>query len=172
MIEDIITERLILRKILERDAKEVFKIWCDNEKYMSDPVESIDEVRDICKRHRKEISSFLKVILLKDSKEIIGTCCFGNTSNNREWGFGYSIRKDKWGKGYATEIVQTIISVGRELGIENFISEAAIENKGSIKVLEKCGMAIDFKTSFRQPKSKVIYDSYVYKLYKSLKNGN
>lgn len=158
------SKRLIIRNVSKKDAKDIYDIWKENNEYMSDPIDNIEEVKEICKKHEKEEKAFLRVILLKQSKEIIGTCCFGNTKRIDEWGFGYSIKKSKWGNGYATEVVQAIISLGKDFGIKSFLSEAATENKGSIKVLEKVGMKVDHKTSFIQPNLKKKYESFVYKL--------
>lgn len=163
---NIVSERLIIRDVSENDAKDIWKIWSnsDNEEYMSDPVESEEEVRRICK-NSKDGEGYLTVATLKDTGEIIGTCCFGHTNKNDQWGFGYSIRKEYWGKGYATEIVKSVIEFGYSLGIKDFTSDCAIENTGSGRVMEKCGMHIDHTTTFKQPKSNIVYQSYVYKLH-------
>lgn len=87
------------------------------------------------------------------------------TDKEDEWGFGYSIRKEYWGKGYATEIVKTIIKCGQSLGIKDFISDCALENVASGRVLEKCGMHKAHKSSFKQPKLNIVYKSQVYKLH-------
>lgn len=158
------SQRLIMKKVTREDAKDIYNIWIENNEYMSDPVESIEEVKEVCRKHEKEEMAFLRVVLLKETGEVIGTCCFGYTKKVDEWGFGYSIKKSQCGKGYATEVVQTIISLGKIKGIKNFISEAAIENKGSIRVMEKAGMKVSDKTSFIQPNLEKRYESYVYKL--------
>jgi len=166
VVDNIISERLIIRAISERDAKDIWDIWSnsENEKYMSDPVESIEEVMDICK-NSKESKGYLTVATLKNTGEVIGTCCFGTTNKNTEWGFGYSIKQEHWGQGFASEIVKTVIKLGCDLGIKEFQSDCAIENIASAKVLEKCGMYLDHKSTFRQPKLNVVYESYVYKLH-------
>lgn len=167
MISDnIISERLILRDVEEGDAEDIWEIWSnsENEKYMSDPVESLDEIVAVC-RNNKNTKGYLKAATLKDTEEVIGTCCFGTTNKKDEWGFGYSIKQGFWGKGYATEIVKTIITYGSSLGITDFISDCAVENAASGKVLEKCGMHLDHKSSFKQPKLNIVYESNVYKLH-------
>lgn len=167
MVSDNITsERLILRDMAQDDAKDVWEIWnnSENEKYMSDPVESLEEIISIS-HNIKNSNGYLKVATLKNTGEVIGTCCFGATNKKDEWGFGYSIKQKYWGKGYATEIVKAIIAFGYSLGITDFISDCAIENAASGKVLEKCGMHIDHKSSFKQPKTNIVYESHVYKLH-------
>lgn len=165
--ECIESERIILRDVTEEDANIVYSIWSnpENDKYMSDPITSLQEVKDIC-RERTEDMDRLTVVILKETGELIGTCCFGKTSGDAEWGFGYSISKPYWGKGYATEIVQTIIDFGMSLGIMNYASSCAEENVASARVLEKCGMTLAYKSSFLQPSLNIEYISSVYKLNK------
>ncbi len=162
----IISERLVLRDMTQDDANDVWQIWSnnENEKYMKDPVESVDEIKSICQNNR-DSHGYLTVATLKGTGEIIGTCCFGPTNKKDEWGFGYSIRQNCWGKGYATEIVKAVIKFGCSIGITDFISGCAIENTASGRILEKCGMHVDHKSSFKQLKTNIIYESHVYRLH-------
>jgi len=168
ILNNIISERLIIRSVTVDDSKDIWEIWSNskNEKYMSDPVESHDEVISICdNRGNNNSNGYLTVATLKDIGEVIGTCNFGPTNKKDEWGFGYSIKQECLGKGYATEIVKTVIKFGQSLGITNFISDCAIENIASGKVLEKCGMHKDHISSFKQPKLNIVYEAQVYKLH-------
>lgn len=167
-LDNIISERLILRIITVDDAKDIWEVWSnsENQRYMSDPVDSLEEVISICEnRDNSEENGYLAVATLKDTGEVIGTCNFGSTRKKDEWGFGYSIKQKYWGQGYATEIVKSVIKYGSSLGITDFVSDCAIENIGSGKVLEKAGMKKDHISSFKQPKLNVVYESQVYKLY-------
>ncbi len=161
----ILSERLVLRDITAADAQTVYEIWSnpENDKFMNDPIGSLEEVLTIC-AEKPEDPQYLKVVTLKETNTIIGTCCFGETSQGDEWGFGYSIHKDYWGKGYATEIVKAVISYGVEMGIKAFASDCAEENVASARVMEKCGMSLAYKSSFLQPKLNVEYTSLVYKI--------
>lgn len=159
------SERIVMRDMTEADAQTVYEIWSnpENDKYMGDPVGSVEEVIEIC-RDLPESPSYLKVVVHKNDDAIIGTCCFGETDKQDEWGFGYSIHKAYWGKGFATEMVQIIINSGKNMGIRNFITDCAEENGASARVLEKCGMKLSHKSSFIQPTSKIEYVSLIYKL--------
>lgn len=166
--KSIISERLILRIITVGDAKDIWEIWSniENEKYMSDPVDSLEEVISICKnRENNNDNGYLTVATLKDTGEVIGTCTFGPTDKKHEWGFGYSINKGYWGIGYATEIVKMIIEFGHSMGITDFVASCAIKNVASGRVMEKAGMQKDHKSSFKQSKLNIVYESQVYKLH-------
>ena len=55
---------------------------------------------------------------------------------------GYRFKKEFWGKGYATEAAYASIKYGFErLGLQRIVGRAEFDNIGSLKVLEKCGMA-------------------------------
>ncbi|WBW94864.1 GNAT family N-acetyltransferase [Oceanirhabdus sp. W0125-5] len=164
--KNIITERFILRNIVEDDAKDVWEIWSnsENEKFMGDPYESLEEIVSIC-QSTKNCNSYLTVATLKDTGEIIGTCCFGPTKQKNEWGLGYSIKQEHWSKGYATEIVKGVIKFGCGLRITDFVADCAIENSASGRVLQKCGFNLDSISTFKQSKTNKIFESHVYKLH-------
>lgn len=53
----------------------------------------------------------------------------------------YKLHSDYWGQGYATESVKRILEFGfGELALHRIEAGCAIDNIGSIKVLEKVGM--------------------------------
>lgn len=169
--KNIETDRLKIRDVTKADAQRVYDIWCnpDNEKYMGDPVSSVAEVESICEGLAKD-EGYLKVLVLKETDELIGTCCFGLTSSGEAWGFGYSIKEAFWGRGLATEMVKAIIQFGQELGINTFVSECAEENTASARVMEKCGMKKIRSSSFTNDKCGVTYTSDIYEL--KLENQN
>jgi len=159
------TERLVIRDVTPEDASSIYEIWNnpENDKYMGDPVGSLEEVMDICNEITSS-DSYLKVIELHGNHDIIGTCCYGVTSKSDEWGFGYSISKKFWGNGFASEIVKAIIDEGTRNGIVHFISECAAENVASARVMQKNGMTFAYNSTILQPLRKIEYVSEVYKL--------
>lgn len=76
------------------------------------------------------------------SKEFIGL--FGLKLGNEKYKKGevwYKIHADFWRKGYATESLKEVINYGFEtLKLHRIEAGCAVENIGSIKVLEKAGM--------------------------------
>jgi ribosomal-protein-alanine N-acetyltransferase len=56
----------------------------------------------------------------------------------------YLVRRDRWGRGYATEALRAVLDVGhRELGLERIVALAYPENDASRHVMEKAGMRPD-----------------------------
>jgi RimJ/RimL family protein N-acetyltransferase len=57
---------------------------------------------------------------------------------------GYRLRRDAWGKGYATEGSIALVNKGfEELGFETVVAIAMPENRASIHVMEKLGMQLE-----------------------------
>jgi RimJ/RimL family protein N-acetyltransferase len=58
-----------------------------------------------------------------------------------EWEIGYILRREFWGKGYATEIAKKLIEFGfNEAKLPQIFGDVADENFASIHVLQKAGM--------------------------------
>lgn len=56
----------------------------------------------------------------------------------------YVLRRDRWGRGYATELLRAILAAGRrDLGLERIVALAYPENEASRRVMEKAGMRPD-----------------------------
>ncbi len=56
----------------------------------------------------------------------------------------YLVRRDRWGRGYATEALRAILAMGREqLGHERIVALAYPDNEASRRVMEKAGMRAD-----------------------------
>ena len=88
----------------------------------------------------------LWAVLLKDSNELIGDCgCIVQDVEGRsEIEVGYHVRRDLWGKGYATEAARACIEYAfSRLGAERVISMIRPENLQSRRVAEKNGLTCE-----------------------------
>ena len=62
---------------------------------------------------------------------------------------GYRFFPEFWGRGLATESGLASISYGFDvLGLDRIIGLAVPENIGSIRVLQKCGMSFERRTTY------------------------
>ena len=60
---------------------------------------------------------------------------------NREGWLGYCLRRDQWGRGYATEAAYNLLHYGFErLHLRRVYATAAPDNQASINILQKIGM--------------------------------
>jgi [ribosomal protein S5]-alanine N-acetyltransferase len=81
-------------------------------------------------------------VTAKDDGRFIGNASLRpRPSENYQTEAGYMLMPAEWGKGFATEIAQRLIKFGfDELDLHAVYATVDVENKNSIRVLEKCGM--------------------------------
>jgi [ribosomal protein S5]-alanine N-acetyltransferase len=88
-------------------------------------------------------TSYVFYIELKDSSQFIGLIAL----NLREFKYRsaevwFKLSFLYWGKGYGTEALTSILDFGfHELNLHRIEAGCAVENSGSIRMLEKAGMA-------------------------------
>ena len=82
-------------------------------------------------------------IVLRESGQLIGSIGLMRDYKreyDRVRSIGYAINEECWGQGYATEAAQAVLAYGFEQkGLEMVSAYAYPWNKGSKRVLEKCG---------------------------------
>jgi len=67
-----------------------------------------------------------------------------NLVTDNEIALGYRLCQSSWGKGYATEASQALLTKGfDEWGVQKVSSWALIANKASIRVMEKVGLQFE-----------------------------
>ncbi len=54
---------------------------------------------------------------------------------------GYWLGQNYWGKGYASEAAKALVAAASQAGYSTIFARSISANKGSIKVLEKCGFS-------------------------------
>ena len=145
-MNEIYTERLYLRNVIESDCQGIFEYSKDKDVGPNagwKPHESIEESIELYKI-LYEGQPYTFSIFLKDTDILIGT---GGLINDPKREFdgarmiGYSIGKNYWGKGYMTEAAQAIIKFGFEkAGLELISAYCYPYNTKSKRVIEKCGM--------------------------------
>lgn len=74
--------------------------------------------------------------------EVIGSASVWTTSPAHRVGeLGYTIRRDCWGHGYATEVARLLVELGfNQLGLERLAATCDPDNAASVRVLEKVGL--------------------------------
>ncbi len=140
------TERLFLRKLQDYDVDEIFKMRSDEEimRFIRTPQtereESLHWIKMISARWDNEKIGFCGVIE-KETKEFVGWCGLWKLVETNEIEVGYAIKKEFWGKGYATEAAQVCLKYGfEELNLEKIVAVAFPENEPSQNVMKRLGM--------------------------------
>ena len=147
---EILTERLKLRLIELSDLNSIHKLHSlpetDQFNALGIP-KNIEETKTIilpwiAENKLSKIKNYTFAIETKSDEKFIGL--FGLKLGNEKYKRGevwYKIHSNYWNKGYATESLKAAINFGFEnLKLHRIEAGCAVENIGSIKVLEKVGM--------------------------------
>ena len=141
------TERLLLRTFTEDDATLIYELNGDPDvtRYTHDPVKDLDHAKEILEKTILPQYALYNhgrwAVHLKPTMEFLGWCGLKYRPELNEIDLGYRFKKDFWGKGYATEAAYASIKYGfNKLNLPRIVGRAEIENVGSWKVLENCGM--------------------------------
>ena len=144
--EKIETERLILHRLRYEDAEEIFYGYASKPeatKYLSwQTHKSIEDTRSFLRYTIAGWNSgtdFSFALRLRSNHQMIGS--IGLIHENGKIQFGYVISPTHWGHGYATEACTEVMKILRTKEMLYRVSTFVdIENKASIRVLEKSGL--------------------------------
>jgi ribosomal-protein-alanine N-acetyltransferase len=143
------TPTLLLREFEPHDLKAIYEFASDPEVLIHSPwgLSTLDQTRSWLSEMRafREAQPRLTyefAITRDQGSKVIGTCRFGiKNLETREAYIGYTLRKDEWGKGYATEVARALLTYGFEtLGLHRIFATSSPLNIASHRVLEKVGM--------------------------------
>ncbi len=156
LITELNTKRLYLRKMEVSDSSSLFQIWSDpdvtrfmnishftDENQAKDMITLLDELAQDHKAIRF-------AILEQECNEIIGSCGYNSLDfENAKAEIGYDIAKAYWGRGYASEAIQSLLDYGfSDLKLNRIEAKVEPDNVNSIKVLQKLNFT--FEGTLRQ----------------------
>lgn len=76
----------------------------------------------------------------RSTGELVGDCSLFFAAEHGEWELAYGFRRDRWGRGYATEAARACVRHGFEvLSLDRIVADVDPANPGSVRVLEKSG---------------------------------
>ena len=139
------TDRLILRPLTVADAEAVF-VWASDpnvNRYLTYTLHTDIETTRQWLRSLEQVEDDDCVFgfVRKSDGLLIGSGDIGPDSREPgAWGFGYNLRRDCWGRGYATEATKAMIDFARRRGAKVFVANHAVDNPASGRVMEKCGL--------------------------------
>lgn len=103
-------------------------------------------------------------VIDKSNNEFLGWCGLKYDKDLDETDIGFRFFEQQWNKGYATESAKACLEYGLDvLDLQAIVGRAMQENKASVKVLEKIGLAFE-KTFDFDPNHKGV----IYKINKSV----
>lgn len=142
------TLRLLIRLPEDSDAPAYQEIHADPDvtRYLGGtrPNTVEDELERITARRRmhEELGFTMWTVEEKESGEVVGLAgLFPVEKVGPEIEVAYHFRKNRWGRGYATETARACLDYGfGVVGLERVVGLVAPGNDASVRVLEKCGL--------------------------------
>ncbi len=150
------TARLVLRPFRDEDAEAAHAVWGDPDVMhhsIAGPTLSLDATRAHIARHQDSDNRdgyAFRAIVEAETGALIGVGGLLNMPD--EWNaveVGYRLRRDRWGRGYATEAARAWLGAGFEtLGLEEIVGVVDADHRASIRVLEKAGLQYRGEASY------------------------
>jgi RimJ/RimL family protein N-acetyltransferase len=146
------TQRLILRHQVITDLDDPWALYCDPEitQYIPDAPRSREEAKEELEWHMnghpRHSELGLWATIHKGTGKFIGRCGLlpWTIDGQNEVEVAYTIAREHWGQGLATEAARAIVHYGFEkLNLSRLISLIDSENVASRRVAEKIGMAFE-----------------------------
>ncbi|MGE7112474.1 GNAT family N-acetyltransferase [Lysinibacillus sp. NPDC047702] len=174
MIPILHTDRLVLRELTVNDAQAILNCFSNSDvlrHYGQNPLTNLDQVRQIINNFSKNYDEKRGIkwgIELKGQEGIIGTIGFQEWSiEHKRAEISYALFPESWGKGYALEAVNKVISFGfQEMELVRIGAIVFTENDASNKLLIKAGFEKEGLLKKYIYQSNVPYDTYIYSLIK------
>ncbi len=154
VVPEIETERLLLREITSEDLDEFARvIFADIDvlRYMAKrdltPLERAERARKVSAENWLKHGYGGWLITDKNNGKVIGSCDFDMEEVIDGVELGYTIGKEYWSKGIATETAKAAIRFGFETAkMERIVGVVVPENTASWRVLERLGFVYEKST--------------------------
>jgi RimJ/RimL family protein N-acetyltransferase len=138
-------KRLILGPLTTADAADIYSVFGDPDVmkfWSSPPMESPDDARKYIDEIRQLFAArslFQWGIRLRDSGQVIGTCTIHRLdAENRRAELGIILGRSAWGKGLATEALETLIGFAfDQLDLHRLEADIDPRNEGSLRLFER-----------------------------------
>lgn len=145
------TERLILRKITQKDAEDIHA-YASNEEVTTyvtwENHKTLDDTRAfinyaLMQYENKQVAPW--GIEYKENGKLIGTIDFVSWQvEDHVAEIGYVLAPEYWGKGIMTEAANEVIAFGfNKMDVVRIQAKCFVENHGSARVMEKIGMSLE-----------------------------
>ena len=111
-----------------------------NKTYMLPDFESVEKVRPLFDRlmtMSKDDKRYVRA--MEENGEFVGFCN-DVERNGDSVEIGYAMCPDIWGRGYCTAALKLAIADLFEMGFNQVVAGAFVENPASLRVMEKAGM--------------------------------
>ncbi len=156
MITILETDRLLFREFVLDDVEDFFRMVSDPDviRYTGDGGKTLEEARKgLEERLFQDYWNYgygRWAAIYKPTGTVIGFAGLKYLDDVGEVDLGYRFFKEHWSKGLATEAAKAVLNYGFDsLRLPRIIGIADIQNKASIRVLEKVGFKFEKFTTYR-----------------------
>ena len=147
------TDRLRLREVTDDDLEALHRIYGDAEtaRYLgrtgqpTADLEATARVVSFVRRHADLHGFSMWAVDERAGESAVGIAgLIWVEGHGPDVEAAYVLRRDRWGRGYATEALGAVLAIGHdELGIDRIVALAYPANEASRRVMEKAGMHAD-----------------------------
>jgi ribosomal-protein-alanine N-acetyltransferase len=144
---EILTPRLRLRPLCEKDLEELASLDADSEVMRGSSGFAIPRNRDgTAEWLQRTLSISTKAAWLtfrvddRLSGAFLGRCGLRPEEGSAETELAYAFAQPAWGRGIATESASVLVMRGFGSGLTRIVGSALAANTASLRVLEKIGM--------------------------------
>jgi [ribosomal protein S5]-alanine N-acetyltransferase len=142
------TERLLVRPFRPgSDSSAMADVYCDPDVMRFIPGGALDDEEAV----RATLESYVSAqaehgfsswaVVERQAGRLVGDVGFGIFQPTGEIGLGYTLARDCWGRGYATEAARACLTAAlAHLDARRIIAVVDAENEASLRVPERIGM--------------------------------
>ena len=144
------TERLLIKKITPEDLPWLIELRTPDavNRYMGGPkmqnAEALTARLPFYLECHEKFGFGFSTMTLRSKGEMIGTSGLQPLEDTGEIEVGYNLAEKYWRQGFGYECAIAWLKYGFETaGLERIVAVARPENKGSWRIMEKCGMSYE-----------------------------
>jgi RimJ/RimL family protein N-acetyltransferase len=130
------TERLIIRAPRAHERPQMFALFSDPANERTSPDADSSQVRTWA-------YGVPWGVWERETGELVGDCSLHYDKTFGAWELSYGFRRDRWGRGYASEAAEAVVRYGFEtIRVARIVADVDPANPASSRVLEKCGFEL------------------------------
>ncbi|GAH43735.1 unnamed protein product, partial [marine sediment metagenome] len=143
----LVTERLVIRPLVDKDVEELFAIYSDPEvmKFWSTiPWTKLAQAKELIDENAEAFKTGSHIqfgIEAKVEQNLMGTCILFNFSEQcKRAEIGYILGKPFWGHGYMSEAISALINYAfSDMELHRIEADIDPRNLPSLKLLKRLG---------------------------------
>ena len=127
------TARLLIRVPHARERAQMYELFADPANERVDPDADAAQAR-------RWAYGVPWGVWERETGELVGDCSIHYDTTFGDWELSYGFRRDRWGRGYASEAAQAAVRHGfGKMRVARIVADVDPTNPASMRVLEKCG---------------------------------